>query len=273
MIRKSACTESEVNSGYKYIETTIRRSDRRFVPDNLAESIGKQREAMLVKAYHMLGSIGKTVVTALLKSCNIDSISDKEIDTLMQTLPDDGTASSAFKGVSHGDLSCTMHRLCKYKPLQPGDHTDEKETLRGHTDWTLMTLVPVSPTAGLEIFDPCVASWVSPERYYPSSQQAEPIASSSSNARYIIIMAGKWLELLTRGNIHAAIHRVVARKGEARLSNPFFYRPMEYVPLSLQAKFGEDSDENIKGDCDRHNTVSVQETMGKFIFLLRRQNS
>ena len=75
-----------------------------------------------------------------------------------------------------------------------------------------------------------------------------------NNSRYVIVMAGKYLELLTNGTIPACIHRVVVepvtktyenevpskttmearpttkgkkRNEEARLSAPFFLRPTE----------------------------------------------
>ena len=247
LVRDDAGTTPDA-SGYKYIETTKGRCDGTLVllPDDdiIEMAIGKDRKDILSKAYNMLGNIGRLTTAALLKASAREPYTT--VDELMNMFPDSGQVSERH-GDEDSDLSCTMQRICCYSSLSETAGFDEMETLRGHADWTIMTLVPHSAVSGLEIWDPCLSTWVRPE-----AADKVPI----EHFKYITVMAGKWLELLSMGRIPAAIHRVIASKERNRLSTPFFYRPRQYIPSLLQAKHGIKSTE-IEG--------TSQEVMGKFL--------
>ena len=143
-----------------------------------------------------------------------------------------------------------------------------KESLRSHTDWTICTCIPCSSIPGLQIYNPITKQWICIEEEIlllslgcrDNSHYAEGEGENTNdtnnmktnNSRYVIVMAGKYLELLTNGTIPACIHRVVVevvtkncesdvpskttakatangtkQNEEARLSAPFFLRPTE----------------------------------------------
>lgn len=234
-------------SGYKYIEITRRKCDGTFVllpDDGIENAIGKDKmKAVLSTAYDMLESIGRLTTTALLKASMTDA---SAIDELMAILPDSGRISEQY-GEEDSALSCTMQRICCYSSLPLGEGSDEMETLRAHTDWSILTLVPLSSVPGLEMWDSQLSTWIRPEA-------ADKV--SIEHYKYIVVMAGKWLEILSMGRIPAAIHRVIASKGSNRLSTPLFYRPKQHIPSLLQEKYGTTTVETKK---------TPQEDMGKFL--------
>lgn len=250
LVRDSATTNPDA-SGYKYIETTRQRCDGTFVllpDDGIENTIGKDGKDSLSKAYKLLENIGRLTTTALLKASMAEPHATA-IDDLMALLPDSGQVSEQY-GEEDSALSCTMQRICCYSSLPRGEGLDERETLRAHADWSILTLVPISVVPGLEVWDSQLSTWIRPE---------DVDKVSTEHNHYIVVMAGKWLELLSMGRIPAVIHRVIASKGSNRLSTPLFYRPRQHIPLLLQEKYGTMNIE-IK--------ETPQEDMGKFLFEL-----
>jgi isopenicillin N synthase-like dioxygenase len=89
------------------------------------------------------------------------------------------------------------------------------ENIHSHTDWTLATLVPVSRVVGLELWNLSQQTWVRPEEIarQHSESQFDMHGNNKNadwNSGYVIIMGGKWLEILTKGNVQAGVHRVVS---------------------------------------------------------------
>jgi hypothetical protein len=136
-------------------------------------------------------------------------------------------------GEKNGCLPGTsMQRLAQYVTCSSQQDNCVTEGLTSHTDWSLMTAIPVSPVPGLHIW--ISPTWFSPEDILHQLTDKDS-SSSSSSSNYCTLMAGKWLEILTRQKIPACIHRVVSAdnnqtlRTRQRLSAPFFLRPISKV--------------------------------------------
>ena len=246
------------STGYDYIETSIRRRDGVFVPENLDDALSEAFRS----SFQLLKRLGDLVTSSLLSGST--SMTRDAIANLIETMVDDGRDIGIVDETSH---SCTMQRICRYAAVPNDLEMDEIETLKGHTDWTILTLVPVSQVPGLEIYDPEMRSWVRPEL----SLARDAADDSDRHSSFVIVLAGKWMELLTDGNVKAAVHRVVASKGEPRCSTPFFYRPRQEVPLSIQEHFGKDATRDGRGknsDASRaasRSSTRSEDPMGSFL--------
>jgi isopenicillin N synthase-like dioxygenase len=131
------------------------------------------------------------------------------------------------------------HRLSRYI-VEEG--TYPQESLRSHVDWSLVTAIPLSHTPGLQLWQPQRKTWAEPEILDEHQSVAE-------HSRYVVIMAGRWLELITKQQGLSCIHRVTTLTTE-RLSAPFFLRPKESLFETMQQEF---------------NTVEVSQTIGAAI--------
>jgi hypothetical protein len=136
---------------------------------------------------------------------------------------------------------------------------NDNSALRSHTDWTVVTLIPVSAIAGLEIYDPSVQGWIRLEeiayQHYldtynynknntwtknmvtPSSTGAQSDENNKQshqqeqqqhqhqprnpywNSNYCIVMTGKLIEILSNGTIPSCIHRVVMNPNNIKNEN------------------------------------------------------
>jgi isopenicillin N synthase-like dioxygenase len=126
------------------------------------------------------------------------------------------------------------------------------EGLASHADWSLVTAIPVSPTPGLHVWNPGIdniGGWISPEEILLSihGRNDNHRLDIESSSKYCVVMAGKWIELLTKQKVLSCIHRVVDNKrinadnSSGRLSAPFFLRPTADMAARLH-KFYNDSD-------------------------------
>mmetsp|Transcript_7230 Transcript_7230/g.17625 ORF Transcript_7230/g.17625 Transcript_7230/m.17625 type:complete len:609 (+) Transcript_7230:153-1979(+) len=152
-----------------------------------------------------------------------------------------------------------------------------KESLISHTDWTFMTCIPLSAIPGLQIWKPHAQEWIVPEAIFGNHQgrSKEHHHQQQERTRYVVVMAGKWIELLTNRKITSCVHRVVTRhpRGtlqssghrdatnteKARLSAPFFCRTKRPVFDLIQDEFHE--------SWDRFRSVTQEEAidaMGHF---------
>jgi isopenicillin N synthase-like dioxygenase len=122
--------------------------------------------------------------------------------------------------------------------------------LRSHCDWTLSTPIPVSAIPGLEVFDSSSKQWVRIEQVLANMHDKQVRADQSSrnwNSEYVIVLTGLWLELLTKGSVEAAVHRVVsdATCQTQRLSAPLFLRPRESLFRQVDNEFNQVGEEKL----------------------------
>ena len=114
-----------------------------------------------------------------------------------------------------------LFRLSRYV-LKESETDPLKESLRAHTDWTLTTPIPLSATPGLQLW----------RRHYQQCIEPESLVLDLPlpRTRCLVVMTGKWMELLTNQAVPACFHRVVSQTSQkTRLSAPFFLRPKEFV--------------------------------------------
>lgn len=171
---------------------------------------------------------------------------------MVRELVDDGRKADA--NVMDGDISMSPHRLCYYSNGEETGLASHKEVFGAHTDSSFVTMVPVAAIAGLEIFDEGSMQWYRPELYAREQWRKERILAGQDpdsdleempgeaaplpwHSRYVVVVPGEFLQIASRNEIAAAVHRVVATK-KARLSAPVLLRGRPGVPLNTRRYLG-----------------------------------
>ncbi len=163
---------------------------------------------------------------------------------------------------NQGSVSMSPHRLCKYMEKGSTDSkkpvVKSKETFGAHTDTSFVTIVPVAAVSGLEIFDEEANKWFRPELLAREKWEKERVergldpTSMTENiggindenliawhSRYICVMPGELLQVCTRNEVPAAVHRVVCESGESgRLSAPVLLRTRSGMIMDAKKYFG-----------------------------------
>ena len=213
----------DVKTGYDYVHLSLESVAQ--IRDSLGDKITDEALA----AFHLLSSVGR-VFSAAVYSGISGSTPDDTSNLIAQLIHDESQSCNG-----------SFQRLAQYAHI-PGGTTGSCASLRAHCDWSLATLVPVSHISGLELYNPLDQSWTRPEvvaHQYAKRHQRE--GDARWNSRYVVVMAGKWLELLCNGKVESAIHRVVSQPGAAsRPSAPFFLRPLPKVSDDAEALTFED---------------------------------
>jgi isopenicillin N synthase-like dioxygenase len=80
------------------------------------------------------------------------------------------------------------------------------------------------------------------------------------HARYVVMMPGEFLQIVTRNEVPAAVHRVVAAKGEARLSAPILLRGRPGTKLDVARYLGE-KNHPLLIQCDGMNMEQIHQAM------------
>jgi hypothetical protein len=210
---------SENNSGYQFITTFIDEGDFLVDPPTVVDVLGMDNTMYLLGAYRLLEKIGRGASVLFAEA----SMGMKKASNLVKFMLDSGETEGSG------------HRLCRYVATSEGNVN--AEGLATHTDWSLVTPVPVSSIAGLEVFVPKDQSWVRPEL------EARKIAEEKGNdsqrwySRYVVVMLGKWMEVMTNGSIRTCVHRVVPGGVQQRLSCPFFMRPREKLFVDIRKRY------------------------------------
>lgn len=127
---------------------------------------------------------------------------------------------------NEGPVSMSPHRMCRYSN---NSQKTPSESFGAHTDTSFVTMIPAAPVSGLEVFDEDALQWYRPElNARRHSKSLDPKGDMDErfpwHARYLIVMPGELLQLTSRNNIPAAVHRVVAAAGAPRLSVPVLLR-------------------------------------------------
>ncbi len=210
--------DAHENVGYKFVQTYNTPGDV-VLPTTIQDALGQDptTHRSASDSFLFFAEIAATVATV------VSAGALKEDPQIMKSVVDGLLHSSSTRFAS------ANQRLSRYV-LTDSETGPLKESLRAHTDWTFTTPIPLSATPGLHLWKPDSEQWVAPE----SLVRDLPLART----RYLVVMAGKWMELLTNQVVLACIHRVVSQTSqEARLSAPFFLRPKEVVFESLSGEF------------------------------------
>lgn len=239
-LTRSNDEESHRKSGYQFIQTSLQ--------DSAAVSPAFQ------DAFILLSLLAKafTVIcySAIVNPWNpaeatrrIDAILDENDNNNNNNSRHD-TEKKNSKMLRRRPLAGTYHRLCRYVE-------NTEECLRSHADWTCATSIPISKVPGLEIYDAQIQAWVQPEKLLtssngPSSCKNVDDIDDEEHTKYIVVMSGKWLELLTGGAVPSCLHRVVGNaQGQTRFSAPLFLRPKESLFALLEnLRYKDKNDDN-----------------------------
>jgi isopenicillin N synthase-like dioxygenase len=267
-------------SGYAFVQTSLVHGT--LCPPWLAHAVGTMGSDQLVAAYQMLGRIGRLYTTAVLAGYGIlhDAVVEdagtnvpgwrlvKAPDNSQQTIRNAKVLQQSRQLVDalldddNRMYAGAYHRLARYLPVAAADTAANapRESLRSHADWTLATNIPVSRMAGLEIYQ--AHQWIQPEAWVQQKQQPDGLgkASSHEHSRYVVLMTGKWLEIVTAGRVESCIHRVVSNPHATtqRISVPFFMRPKDAVFQLVKETFDHDN-----SGPDDYQFVENQEDQGQ----------
>ena len=142
-----------------------------------------------------------------------------------------------------GDVSMSPHRICRYANNNPTKKQQASEIFGAHTDTSFVTIVPAAQVSGLEVFDEDALQWYRPElNARKHAKKLDPNESKETqypwNARYLIVMPGELLQLTSRNNVQAAVHRVVAVTDKPRLSAPVLLRARPGTKMNVERYMG-----------------------------------
>jgi len=184
---------------------------------------------------------------------------------MVDELIDDGTSRAS--NAEQGSVNMTPHRLCRYTSTDEGSKSivsKFKETFGAHADTSFVTIIPVAGVSGLEVFDEAADCWFRPEllarKAWEMSQkklglnpdaQTEEVVNVGDDgkdyhvhipwhSRYLVIMPGELLQICSRNEIPAAVHRVVTvTNGSSRLSAPVLLPPRTGMQMDINRYFGQ----------------------------------
>lgn len=252
---------SEFDSGsMKFLETRLERNSGKLLPNEVQEVVGDEGVSALLSSFRFASEVGKDVVRIAVAASSVENGAfvdpkggdeaerDQEIlasqaaTLLADELVDDGKPLPSGVQIDHaeGDISMSPYRVCRYTDTT-GDADTSREVFGAHTDFSFVTAVPVAEISGLEVYDEDAEQWYRPELRARAYWEEEQVARGKDpslqydetsegeeipwHCRYMAIMPGEILQLATRNEIPAAVHRVVAvTSGQARLSAPALLR-------------------------------------------------
>jgi hypothetical protein len=157
---------------------------------------------------------------------------------LAEEIMDDGRPLS---GSSEGNVSMSPHRICRYS----NDRSKNRlgEVFGAHTDTSFVTIVPAAAVSGLEVFDEDELQWYRPElRAKKHANQLDFKGDMDEkfpwHSRYLIVMSGELLQITSRNNVPAAVHRVVAASEKSRFSAPVLLRARPGTEMNVEKYLG-----------------------------------
>ena len=165
---------------------------------------------------------------------------------LTEEIMDDGKPLADGR-IEHneGPVSMSPHRMCRYSNNDKSFSPKKKasEIFGAHTDTSFVTIVPAAQVSGLEVFDEDSLQWYRPElNARKHAKNVDPTGSMDEqfpwHSRYLIVMPGELLQLTSRNNIPAAVHRVVAVKDAPRLSAPVLLRARPGTKMNVGRYMG-----------------------------------
>ena len=201
--------------GYHYVE--IGHGDQEML-QTIGKIVGDPSISnAAIDSLDLLFNIGEKVASMV-----ISRLSETDLET-SETLVDCLLGSTKEKSTL-----TSFQRLARYMQADP--EQTETENLGSHCDWSIFTIIPVSDEPGLQVFDTQEKRWLSPEVAIQNHCERSVRISDQEldidrNDSFVVLMAGKWFELLTGGKAESCIHRVISpRDTPRRFSAPFFLR-------------------------------------------------
>ena len=231
----------------QFFETRLDREGKLF-PEEAQSILGPNGCQTLSDSFQIVADLGKDIVRVVVGASTREMgllagpEASKASQLVANELLDDGKAIQTDIETEEGRVSMSPHRICLYsnsnKQEKDGEKAEDerKEIFGAHTDSTFITAVPVAAVAGLDVFDEDAGEWYRPEIASRNAWQAERLSLGLDpqatveevdgvelpwHSRYIVVMAGELLQLCSRNEVMATVHRVVAAKdAPSRLSAP-----------------------------------------------------
>jgi hypothetical protein len=278
------------NGNMQFLETRLERSSGMLLPEQARTILGTNSCKALQEAFGLVASASKDIVRLTVAASSVETgamegdAASKAALLLANELVDDGRSLPASTNVKHAEclVSMSPHRLCRYSNNDASDKKKTKgptrEVFGAHTDSTFITAVPVAAVAGLEVYDEAAEQWYRPEKatrqHWQHEQKAagkDPEALTETtadgvevpwHARYIVMMPGELLQLATRSEVPAAVHRVVATEGKAsRLSAPILLRGRSGVTLDIARYMGSTGGDPLLDECSGMTIEQIHDAM------------
>lgn len=266
------------NGSLKFLETRRERKSGDILPEELTNVVGVDGVKVLSSAFDAITSACKDVVRVAVAACNMEhgafqrgnnqgAQASEAANLLVKEVIDDGKPMGETQ-IEHneGTVCMSPHRLGQYSDGSDGE-TAAREVFGAHVDATFITAVPVAATSGLEVYDEDAEKWYRPELKARDTWEAEAHEKGRDSSglveelkdgicvpwhsRYIAIMTGEQLQIATRNEIPATVHRVVAAKdGPSRLSAPILLRPRPGTKFLVGRYLGETMGNPLLQECD-----------------------
>lgn len=162
---------------------------------------------------------------------------------LTEEVMDDGKPLPAGAIGHEGHVSMSPHRLCRYSNNNQLTRKDTSEVFGAHTDTSFVTIVPAAQISGLEVYDEDSLKWYRPElNAKKHAKQLDPTGGKETqfpwHCRYLVVLPGELLQLVSRNNIPAVVHRVLATTDAPRLSAPVLLRARMGTTMDVERYMG-----------------------------------
>ncbi|GKY95971.1 hypothetical protein MPSEU_000557600 [Mayamaea pseudoterrestris] len=260
----SKLSNDKRQSGYLHVQTQLLH-DHQLVPRSLKTLVGPCGMEQAASAFQLMSQLCKTFTSVVNSGerCPRDAavLRDRLLYEMDSTLYDEPW------------MSGTYHRLCQYVSGELQTEIDDdtstgRRLLRSHCDWTIATALPVSAIPGLELYDPSTKRWIRIEQvlagmHHSNATAADAASEHNWNSQYAVVITGSWLELLTKGETKATVHRVISDPTcrEQRMSAPFFMRPRE----SLFRQVDQEFNRAVVDDCDALDYRQAMHKLGDYL--------
>jgi hypothetical protein len=294
------------NGTLQCLETRRSRTNGTVLPAQLSTVLGTDGSQALSAAFDMIVQLCQPVVQIVVAASMVEAGAAASMEEanvcaskLVREALDNGQSLSADDIVvdDEGSMSMSPHRLCRYTNINQDDDTDEtndqllfgkgpsstatssnSEVFGAHTDSTFLTAIPVAAVAGLEVFDEAADCWYRPElaaaRHYEAMSALEKSEAAGSEscadlpwyARYVILMPGELLQLASRNEVLATVHRVVVHGQSvgggtnvplSRLSAPVLLRGRPGVMFDAQRYLSGAGACTLLQECDGQTMQSI----------------
>ena len=274
------------NDSLQFLETRRNRDTGEVLPKEAVSAMGEDAVKALSHVFDTVSGAGNRMVQVAVAASSAEAgafenaenpdIAASEATKLMTNeLLDDG--SSLEGGENAFPICMSPHRICRYSNNQPAESTIEavdldteedesnsssREVFGAHLDSTWVTIVPVAAVSGLEVFDETEEAWFRPE--LAARQHWESLGSEQKEAtdipwhcRYVVLMPGELLQIATRNEVPAAVHRVVATSNSpSRLSAPILLRCRPGVKMDVSKYLGDSNGDPLLEQC---NGMTIEE--------------
>jgi isopenicillin N synthase-like dioxygenase len=159
--------------------------------------------------------------------------------------------------------------MCRYSNNNKTSNKKEviSEIFGAHSDTSFVTIVPAAKVSGLEVFDEDSLQWYRPElNARKHAKTLDPTGTMDGqypwHSRYLIVMPGELLQLTSRNNIPAAVHRVVAAVDSPRLSAPVLLRARPGTEMNVERYMGSlDKAEDLLLGCNGMKMEDIHDAL------------